>query len=86
MRVAEGFDLDFNFVNFSLLLLPVILVTFWETYMFGRPMNQQIKIVLLIRCAQLSSYAVRFIGRTRNVHFSSIGFEKLLQPPPRMIA
>jgi hypothetical protein len=54
--------------------------------MFRRSMNNQIKIVLFVRGAQLPSHDVCLIRRTRNVHFSSIWSQKLPQSLSRMVA
>lgn len=42
-------------------------------------MNDEIEIFLLLRSAEFPPHVVCFIGRTRNVYFSSIGSEEMSQ-------
>jgi len=76
-----------HFANHAFKLVGDFAVLFFELVMFflmvgvsvaqsfdmlGASMNDEIKIVLLVRSTQRLSQVVRFIRRMRNVHFPSI--------------
>jgi hypothetical protein len=49
-------------------------------------MDNQVKVVLLVRSAQLPSHMVCFIGRTRDMHLPAIWSEEMSYPFPSVMA